>query len=98
MNSLNSRLLMTISLAVPALLAFGSVAQAQTPALSGSPTIAASASKPTANLERKPVAQVDVRQLGIGSCPACRSGLDARFSDKGGPVINPVVNQRVQVR
>jgi hypothetical protein len=90
--SLNSRLLMTISLAVPALLAFGSVAQAQSPVPSNT-TIAASASKPSVVVERKPAAQIDVNQLGIGGCPACRSGLDARFVDRVNPVVKPVVVQ-----
>ncbi len=84
--SLNSRLLMTISLAVPALLAFGSVAQAQPPVAS-SATIAASAPKPPVPVERKPVAQIDVNQLGIGGCPTCRSGLDPRFIDRAKPVV-----------
>jgi hypothetical protein len=92
--SLNSRLLMTISLAFPALLAFGSVAQAQTPGSSSS-TIAASAAKPPILVERKPAAQINVNQLGIGSCPACRSGLDARFLDKAGPIVKPVVQPQV---
>ncbi len=88
--SLNSRLLMTISLAVPALLAFSSVAQAQPPISASSATIS-SASKPPVLVERKPAAQIDINQLGISGCPACRSGLDSRFLDKAGPVVKPVV-------
>jgi hypothetical protein len=88
--SLNSRLLMTISLAVPALLAFGSVAQAQSPVANGA-TIAAGASKPPVLVERKPAEQINANQLSIGSCPTCRSGLDPRFVDRVGPVAKPVV-------
>jgi hypothetical protein len=92
--SLNSRLLMTISLAFPALLAFGSVAQAQAP-IASSATIAAGASKPPVLVENKPAAQINVNQLGIGSCPNCRSGLDPRFVDRVGPVAKPVVQPQV---
>jgi hypothetical protein len=88
-TSLNSRLVMTLGLAIPAIFTFGGSAQAAQP----SSTVGTSTS-PVARPIAKPQ-QVNVNQLNLASCPACRSGLDTRFSDRTNPTVNPVVNQPV---
>jgi hypothetical protein len=77
----SNRALLTIGLAIPAILSVGSAAQAQ-PLQT---TIAAS--KPI--VVTKPVATpLQINQLNTFGCPACRSGLDSRFNDKQ-PIVNP---------
>jgi hypothetical protein len=85
----SNRTLMTISLAIPAMLALGSTAQAQSiktvAAPSGSPKIT----------PQPAITPVQANQLNRFGCPACRSGLDVRFNDKQ-PMVNPVVNSAVK--
>jgi hypothetical protein len=83
---LQGRLLLAVSLAVPSLLAAGA-AQAQSIPSSSRLTSGGSLSAaPT------PVTKIDESRLNRFGCPACRSGLDARFNQRQ-EVINPVVNQ-----
>jgi hypothetical protein len=74
------RTLMTISLAIPTLLAFGSVARADsmTPAPGYDGKL---------NPARPVATPVPDSRLNRFGCPACRSGMDNRFNDK---VTNPV--------
>jgi hypothetical protein len=85
-SSLNNRLLMTISLAIPAILVAGSAAQAESVPSSSS----ASASKPVG--QALPPSKIDVNQFNRFGCPACRSARDTRFNDRVNPpvIVNPV--------
>jgi hypothetical protein len=86
----SNRTLMTISLAIPAMLALGSTAQAQT-----IQTVAASSSSPKIT-PQPAVTPVQANQLNRFGCPACRSGLDVRFNDKQ-PLVNPVTQPAISV-
>jgi hypothetical protein len=85
----SNRTLMTISLAVPAMLALGSTAQAQS-----IQTVAAPSSSPKI-IPQPAVTPVQANLIGRLGCPACRSGLDSRFIDKQPMVVNPVVKPGV---
>jgi hypothetical protein len=83
--SLNNRLLMTVSLAIPAILAAGSAAQAESVPAGN----LASTSKPVG--QALPPSKIDVSQINRFGCPACRSGRDPRFNDRVNPpvIVNP---------
>jgi hypothetical protein len=80
----SNRTLMTISLAIPAILALGNTAQAQP-----IQTVAASSSSPKIT-PQPAITPVQANQLNRFGCPACRSGYDSRFIDKQ-PIVNPAI-------
>jgi hypothetical protein len=78
---------MTISLAIPAILAASGAAQAQSVPASNLATSA----KPVG--QALPPSKIDVSQLNRFGCPACRSAIDSRFNDRVNPavIVQPAV-------
>ena len=84
--SATNSLLMTVSLAIPTILAAGSAVQAQPI------SIGESISAPSRAIVKPAQKSIDISQINRFGCPACRSGLDPRFPNRT-PIIDRGISQ-----